>query len=155
MNLPTMTAHVCRNAMRVRQETCATTGSRSLRMCSSSRADTPRCSPGGAYSRSQITIQANPIAPVSTNAQRQPRLSAIHGTTSGAMIAPMFVPELKMPVASARSDFGNHSATVLIAAGKLPDSPRPRPNRAAPNVRALVARPCDIAATLHAPTAIA
>src|SRR5205823_7399226 len=90
-----------------------------------------------------------------TNAQRQPRLSAIHGTTRGAMIAPMFVPELKMPVASARSHFGNHSATVLIAAGKLPDSPSPSPNRAAPNVTALFARPCDIAATLHTATASA
>ena len=49
----------------------------------------------------------------------------IHGTTSGATTAPMLVPELKMPVASARSRFGNHSATVLIAAGKLPASPMP------------------------------
>ena len=30
-----------------------------------------------------------------------------------------------MPVANARSRFGNHSATDLIAAGKLPASPRP------------------------------
>ena len=67
----------------------------------------------------------------------------------------MFVPELKIPVASARSHFGNHSATVLIAAGKLPDSPSPSPNRAAPNVTALFARPCDIAATLHTATASA
>jgi hypothetical protein len=46
------------------------------------------------------------------------------------MMAPTFEPALKMPVASARSFFGNHSATVLIAAGKLPDSPRPRRKRA-------------------------
>ena len=31
----------------------------------------------------------------------------------------MFVPELKRPVANARSRFGNHSATTLIAAGKV------------------------------------
>ena len=45
---------------------------------------------------------------------------------SGARMAPTLVPELKMPVASERSLCGNHSATVLMAAGKLPDSPRPR-----------------------------
>ena len=38
-----------------------------------------------------------------------------------------------MPVASERSFCGNHSATVLIAAGKLPDSPSPRKKRANPN----------------------
>src|SRR5436305_13867159 len=48
------------------------------------------------------------------------------GTASGAKIAPTFEPELKMPVARARSFFGNHSATVLIAAGKLPASLNPR-----------------------------
>ncbi len=55
----------------------------------------------------------------------------IHGTTSGVMTAPTLVPELKMPVASARSRLGNHSATLLIAAGKLPPSPRPSAKRAA------------------------
>jgi len=38
----------------------------------------------------------------------QPQVTAIQGTTSGAIIAPTFVPELKMPVARARSFFGNH-----------------------------------------------
>ncbi len=42
----------------------------------------------------------------------------------------MLVPELKMPVAKARSLLGNHSATVLMEAGKLPASPRPRKKRA-------------------------
>ena len=41
------------------------------------------------------------------------------------MIAPTFVPELKIAVASARSRFGNQSATALIAAGKLPPSLTP------------------------------
>ena len=40
-------------------------------------------------------------------------------------MAPTFEPELKMPVARARSFLGNHSATVLIAAGKFPASPTP------------------------------
>jgi len=44
---------------------------------------------------------------------------AIQGTVNGATIAPTFVPELNMPVASARSFFGNHSATVFMAAGKF------------------------------------
>src|SRR5574344_1953379 len=50
---------------------------------------------------------------------------------SAQIIAPTLEPELKMPVASARSFFGNHSATVLIDAGKLPASPAPKRPRAA------------------------
>ena len=65
------------------------------------------------------------------NAQYQPYASVIHGTMSGATTAPMLVPELKMPVANARSRFGNHSATILIDAGKFPASPMPSANRAA------------------------
>ena len=39
-------------------------------------------------------------------------------------------PELKRPTAWARSSEGNHSVMALMAAGKLPDSPRPRKMRA-------------------------
>ena len=53
--------------------------------------------------------------PAAMNAACQPHVTAIHGTSAGAMIAPTFVPELKIPVASARSRFGNHIATALIA----------------------------------------
>ena len=53
----------------------------------------------------------------------------------------MFVPELKMPVAKARSRFGNHSATVLIAAGKLPASPSPSRNRISMKPATLVEYP--------------
>ena len=53
----------------------------------------------------------------------------IQGTTSGVTSAPMLVPELKMPVARARSFLGNHSATALIEAGKLPASPSPSTSR--------------------------
>ena len=60
----------------------------------------------------------------------QPHVRVIHGTISGVSSAPMFVPELNNPVAKARSRFGNHSATTLIAAGKLPASPRPSRKRA-------------------------
>src|SRR6266850_5287279 len=79
---------------------------------------------------SQNASQSSPAAPVIKNAHSHPHLSVIHGTSRGARIAPTFVPALKMPVASARSRRGNHSATVLIAAGKFPASPRPRTNRA-------------------------
>ena len=57
----------------------------------------------------------------------------MNGTTIGVTIAPMLVPALNSPVAKARSARGNHSATVLMAAGKLPDSPRPSAKRAAMN----------------------
>ena len=40
-----------------------------------------------------------------------------------------------MPVARARSFFGNHSATVFIEAGKLPASPRPSRNLTMMNPR--------------------
>ncbi len=60
------------------------------------------------------------------NAACQPQVeSAMIGTTAGARMAPTLEPALKMPVAKARSFLGNHSATVLMAAGKLPDSPMP------------------------------
>jgi len=47
------------------------------------------------------------------------------------MIAPVFVPALKMPVANARSFLGNHSATALMAPGKFADSATPSNARAA------------------------
>ena len=53
----------------------------------------------------------------------------MNGTVIGVITAPMLVPALNSPVANARSRRGNHSATVLIAAGKLPDSPRPSRKR--------------------------
>src|SRR5262249_26256122 len=66
-----------------------------------------------------------------TNAQYHPNAAVMYGTVIGVTTAPMFVPALNNPVANARSLRGNHSATVLIAAGKLPDSPSPSRNRTA------------------------
>src|SRR5437868_15463612 len=68
-------------------------------------------------------------------------------------MAPTFEPELKMPVASARSFFGNHSATVLIEAGEVPASPRPREKRATPNPNAERASAWHLAAHDPKPTA--
>src|SRR5918994_6181341 len=143
-------------------------------MCASSAGLTRGCDSGAPNSGSHNAIQKNPIAPVATNAQYHPKLIVIHGTINGAATAPILVPELKRPVANARSFSGNHSATVLIAAGKLPASPMPSANRAAmnpatdgaytrPNTPSTVATAGPyvaasawaIAATLHRPTAIA
>src|SRR5436190_21907319 len=112
----------------------------------SSDEESDGCSSGRRYNKSQATSQRKPIAPVAMKAARQPHLEVIQKTTGGVTIAPMLVPELKIPVASARSFFGNHSATVLIAAGKLPASPRPRKNRATPKPRTVVASAWPIAA---------
>ncbi len=76
---------------------------------------------------SQIALST----PVNRNAACHPHVTATTGTASGARIAPTLEPELKSPVAKARSRRGNHSATVLIAAGKLPASPSPSRKRAA------------------------
>ena len=79
--------------------------------------------------RIMLRRQRKPIMPVKIKASYQPQVSTIIGTSSGVMRAPTFVPALKIPVARARSFLGNHSATVLIDAGKLPASPSPRRKR--------------------------
>ena len=58
-------------------------------------------------------------------------------------------PALKIPVANARSFFGNHSATLLIAAGKLPASPSPNNARFSPSVSGVRASACANAAADH------
>ena len=45
------------------------------------------------------------------------------------MAPPSELPLSNSAVANARSWRGNHSATTLVAAGQLPDSPAPRRNR--------------------------
>src|SRR3982751_3610274 len=120
----------------------------------SSDSESDGCSSGRRYNKSQAMSQRKPIAPVAMKAARQPHLEVIQKTTGGVTIAPMLVPELKIPVASARSFFGNHSATVLIAAGKLPASPRPKAIRAAPKPTADRAKEWAIAARLQNTIAI-
>jgi len=53
-------------------------------------------------------------------------------------MAPKFVPVLRIPVASERWCFGNHSATALTQAGKFVVSPRPRRKRASAKPRTVV-----------------
>ena len=64
-------------------------------------------------------------------------------------MAPTFVPALKIPVASARSFFGNHSATVLMLAGKTPDSPKPNADRATIKLVKELAKACPMEARLQ------
>src|SRR5688572_19946882 len=72
----------------------------------------------------QKNSQRKPIAPMITKAYSQPQLSSIQGIDKGARIAPTLAPELKIPVASDLSFLGKYSAVALIAAGKLPASPK-------------------------------
>src|SRR5213076_2596986 len=105
----------------------------SLRMCASSSLETRGFDSGLRYRASQRRSQKNPSEPVAMKAHCQPHVSAIQGTRRGVIIAPVFVPALKIPVASARSFLGNHSATALMAPGKFADSATPSRARAAEN----------------------
>src|SRR5271168_3801813 len=75
---------------------------------------------------SQTTAQTSPIEPVQMKAACHPQRRVTAAMRIGAMNAEALEPELKSPVARARSSEGNHSVVALMAAGKLPDSPRPR-----------------------------
>ena len=70
-------------------------------------------------------------------------------------ITPTLVPELKMPVASARSFCGNHIATALMDAGKLAASATPRMKRMMMKPMTVATRPCPAAATDQRISAIA
>ena len=61
---------------------------------------------GTSYIGNQKKSQTNPARPARMKVQRQPKLIAMAGIMAGAMIAPMFVPALKMDVAKARSASG-------------------------------------------------
>src|ERR1700722_15843675 len=97
----------------------------------------------------QNNNQINPREPVKMKAICQPKAPSINGTIIEATTAPILVPELKIPVANALSLLGNHSATDLIAAGKLPDSPRPSPERAMIKPVVERASACAMANTLQ------
>src|ERR1700677_747322 len=79
---------------------------------------------------SQRTSQQMPMEPVQMKAACQPKRMVTAAMRMGAMKAEALEPELKRPVARARSSEGNHSVTALMAAGKFPDSPRPSRARA-------------------------
>src|ERR1041384_1903396 len=83
----------------------------------------------------------------------QPQLFFNHGTSKGGTNTPTFVPELKIPVASARSFLGHHSPTDLIDGGKFAASARPSPKRAVQKPPTDRASPCAAAAMLQKMTA--
>ena len=87
-----------------------------------------------------------PSAPVMTNAGRQPQARAIAETTGVARAAPMAVPELKMPTASARSFIGNHSDTAFTPPGKLAGSVAPSKKRKNENCTTPRASACSMLA---------
>src|ERR1700674_3190879 len=113
IDLPSTNAHVCRCGNKRSHGILVSGSNGSLWMYRNSFAESRGYSCGRLYSRSHRTSHVALKIPVKRNAHRQPRCTAIHGTVSGATRAPMFVPELKMPVASARSFLGNHSVTVF------------------------------------------
>ena len=118
-------------------------------MYASSPGESRGCSWGERYIGHQNRTHSSPAMPVAMNADCQPYATNNIGTTAGARMAPMLEPELKIPVANARSLRGNHSATVLMAAGKLPDSPSPSAKRAITKPTTLSANACAAAANDH------
>src|SRR6185437_12399976 len=78
----------------------------------------------------QMTHQIRPMEPGVMKAACHPHFEVTAAMRMGAMKNAALEPELKRPVAKARSSEGNHSVVALMAAGKLPDSPRPRKMRA-------------------------
>src|SRR5687768_7981678 len=156
-NLPIANAHVCLKFNNLNQDIFfvsapgSSAGASSLSLCiySNSAADNFLCFFGISYNTNQKISQINPIKPVKINAHCQPHFSAMKGTVSGAMIAPILDPELKIPVAKALSFFGNHSAVALIAAGKFPAFVTPNAPLATKKPRVLVTAPCATAAILQ------
>src|ERR1035437_7312976 len=79
---------------------------------------------------SQTMHQRRPMDPVQIKAACQPKREVKAAMRIGAIKKEALEPELKIPLASARSSEGNHSVVALMAAGKLPLSPKPRKMRA-------------------------
>src|SRR5271156_3805502 len=91
--------------------------------------------------------------PENTKDQRQPNSNATQGMTSAAKAPPTLDPLSKMATATLRSWLGNHSATVLLAAGQLKPSPIPKRKRNAAKPKTEVAKPVKIFTTDHRTTA--
>ena len=90
-----------------------------------------------------------PTVPVMMKLARQPSCTMMSGTSTAVRMMPTLEPALNRPVAKLRSFRGNHSATVLMAAGKLPASPRPRRKRDTDMPPTELTRPWPAAATLQ------
>src|SRR3984885_11476280 len=91
--------------------------------------------------------QTNPSSPEKTKDHRQPNDNAIHGIASAAKAPPTLEPLSKIATATLRSWLGNHSATVLLAAGQLKPSPTPSKNRNAAKPKTVLAKPVKMFTT--------
>src|SRR3984885_2088310 len=85
--------------------------------------------------------------PEQTKAHRQPTARGIQGMTRAARAPPTLEPLSKMATARLRSWLGNHSATVLLAAGQLKPSPTPSRKRNDANPKTVLANPVRIFVT--------
>src|SRR3984957_10331822 len=97
--------------------------------------------------RSHIANQTKPSSPEKIKDQRQPNANAIQGITRAARAPPTLEPLSKMATARLRSSLGNHSATVLLAAGQLKPSPIPRRKRKEAKAKTELAKPVRILTT--------
>src|ERR1700722_4545528 len=97
--------------------------------------------------------QHAPIAPVTRNAARHPKRSAIGVTISGVTMAPSDAP--LYPIAVPRDCLfgGNDSAAALSAAGKADPSPKPSTLRATANPQKPDIHACAVLATARSETA--
>src|SRR6266481_5323302 len=73
--------------------------------------------------------QKNPSSPGMTKATRHPQRKYTGRIRKGATAPPTEEPLSYNAAASARSRFGNHSETALLAPGQLADSPAPSKKR--------------------------
>src|SRR5271170_319487 len=103
--------------------------------------------------RNHAASHTKPRTPEKTNDQRQPNASAIQGITKAASAPPTLEPLSKMATAMLRSSLGNHSATVLLAAGQLKPSPMPRRKRKDAKAKTELANPVRILTTDQKTTA--
>src|ERR1700722_4657140 len=85
--------------------------------------------------------QMKPSSPEKTKDHRQPNLKAINGMTIAAKAPPTLEPLSKIATAMLRSWPGNHSATVLLAAGQLNPSPIPKKKRKDAEIKTAPATP--------------
>src|SRR5258708_4535857 len=89
--------------------------------------------------RRQAISHKNPSSPGTANATRQPQRRYRGKIKKGAMAPPTDEPLSYKAAANARSRFGNHSETALLAPGQLADSPAPSKKRNTAKLEILLA----------------
>src|ERR1041385_601201 len=103
----------------------------------------------------QTPSHRNPSVPMIMNAGRQPPKYLYRPITSiGAIAPPIEEPLSNRATAQPRSFLGNHSATALVAAGQLADSPAPSRKRKKAKLRSPPASDVSMAAIEYQITVI-